>query len=844
MASKLVIVESPAKAKTIGKILGGEFTVKSSMGHVRDLPVSRLGVDIKNRFQPQYEVVSSRKKVAAELQSAAKTCTDVFLCPDPDREGEAIAWHLKSLLESPKRPLTFHRVQYNEITPRAVREAFAHPGEIDMRRVDAQQARRVLDRIVGYMVSPLLWSRVKRGLSAGRVQSVALKLVCDREKEIRGFNPEVFWVLGAVARKRVDPRDPFRLKLVRIDGEKADVGTEERAAAIRSELEGCDLKVAAVRRREVQRRAPPPFITSTLQQAASTFLNLSPSRTMRLAQSLYEGEDIGGTTVGLITYMRTDSVNLSQEARETCRQFVGSTFGEAYVPERPNVFRSRAGAQEAPEAIRPTDVTRTPESLRGTLDGQAWRLYDLIWRRFVASQMAPARLEQRTADVVPVRPTETPAPHEYLFSATSSDVLFPGFMKVMGLETVNLKKADESAEGEPEDIQKLPPVVEGERLDCVEWLSERKETQPPSRYSEAGLVRALEKNGVGRPSTYAATLATLNDRDYVTRQKKTLFPTPLGEQVNALLQENLPDLFDIRFTARMEDELDTVEKGGVDWTEMLSGFYGKFQGWMAGARGPSADPNAVARVLALLDRVAEWAPEEKRGKRTYSDRKFVESLRKRTDDPERPASRRQLEALARLAIRYRDQIPGVETELRNLGLESLLSEPQQQPPAEATLRKLALLAGLDHDDRTTEFVASLRRRAEGGRALTPAQAGALNSIVRKNAGRIEGFEALRTDLDLPEQQPQGEDTESAPLLEAAATISEWKPAVTRGKRVFDDAEFVRSLTSQFATKKFLTDRQRAALRRLVGRYRNQIPNFESRAEACGLGPRKRDDDAT
>jgi DNA topoisomerase-1 len=840
MAKKLVIVESPAKAKTIGKILGGDYTVKASMGHVRDLPVSRLGVDIKNNFQPQYSVVAARKKVAAELQAAAKGCTDVYLCPDPDREGEAIAWHLKCLLESPKHPLAFHRVQYNEITPRAVQEAFAHPGEIDMRRVDAQQARRVLDRIVGYMVSPLLWSRLKRGLSAGRVQSVALKLVCDREKEIRDFTPEVFWLLGAVARKRVDPRDPFRLKLVRVNGEKADVGNEELAASIRAELEGCDLRVAAVRRREVQRRAAPPFITSTLQQAGSTFLNLSPSRTMRLAQSLYEGVDIGGATTGLITYMRTDSVNISQEARESCRQFVASQYGDDYVPGSPNQFRSRSGAQEAHEAIRPSDVARTPESLRSTLEGQEWKLYDLIWRRFVASQMAPARIEQRTADVVAAR---DPAPsREYLFSATSSDILFPGFMKVMGLETVNLKKADESAEGEPEELQKLPPVEEGERLDCVEWLSERKETQPPSRYSEAGLVRALEKNGVGRPSTYAATIATITDREYVTRLKKALFPTPLGEQVNAMLQENLPDLFDIGFTARMEDELDTVEKGGVEWTEMMAGFYAKFQVWMAAARGPSADRDAVVRVFALLDHVKTWGPEEKRGKRTYSDSKFVESLRKRMDDPEKAASRRQLEALARLAIRYREQIPDVEAELQKVGLESLLTDPQQQPPAEGTLRKLALLAGLELDERTTEFVASLRRRAEGGRSLSPAQEGALNSIVGKNASRIEGFEAMRADLALPE--PQGEDTESGPLLAAAATVKEWKPAVTRGKRVFDDSEFVRSLTSQFATKKFLTDRQKAALRRLVGRYRTQILNFEAMAEALGLGPRKRDDDAT
>ena len=426
MGKKLVVVESPAKAKTIGKILGSGYVVKSSVGHIRDLPERTLGVDIEHGFTPKYVFSKGKAKVIAELKKAAKACDEIYLAPDPDREGEAIAWHLQETLADSAKGKPFHRVQYNEITPRAVRAAFEQSGQIDMRRVDAQQARRVLDRIVGYMVSPMLWRRLRKGLSAGRVQSVALRLVSERERQIQAFQIEEYWVLGASVRRAAAPLDPFAVKLVKVDGEKLAVGSEAAAKALLSDLDGCALRVNDVRVRETSRRALPPFITSTLQQSASSLYSFSPNRTMSLAQKLYEGVDLGaGGPVGLITYMRTDSVNVARDAQASARAFIAEAYGEAYYPETPNFFKSRASAQEAHEAIRPTEVARTPESLRGVLDAPSLKLYEMIWKRFVASQMAAAKIAQKTVEIVPVKDGLA---HAYAFSASSSEVLFDGFL--------------------------------------------------------------------------------------------------------------------------------------------------------------------------------------------------------------------------------------------------------------------------------------------------------------------------------------------------------------------------------------------------------------------------------
>jgi DNA topoisomerase-1 len=826
MGKKLVIVESPAKAKTINKILGSDYVVKASMGHIRDLPIRSLGVDLEHDFKPQYEVTPERKKLVKELAEIAAGCDAVYLAPDPDREGEAIAWHLKALLEGKVPEDQFFRVTYNEITPRAVREAFDNPSEINQKLVNAQQARRVLDRIVGYKVSPLLWSRIRRGLSAGRVQSVALRLVCEREAVIRNFKPEPFWIFGAEVRKVVEPRDPFAIRLARIRGQKADIRTPELALAVRQELEGKSLRVREIIRRELSRRTFPPFITSSLQQAASRVFDFSPSRAMKIAQKLYEGVDLGDGPVGLITYMRTDSFNISQDAVKSCRDYIGEQYGPEYLPEKPNFFKSRSAAQEAHEAIRPTEVSRTPETLSNRLSSEEYKLYSLIWQRFVASQMAPARIEQKTVEIETADSGQVP---DYLFRATASQVVFPGYMKVSGMQKKAREKdavdKEEGAEEEPE-VDSLPFLERGEVLDLIKWIEERKETQPPGRYSEASLIKALEENGVGRPSTYASIIGTLYDRRYVAKEKKAVQPTDLGIQVSTMLVTHLNELFEVKFTAGMEELLDEIEAGKVEWTTMLRDFYSRFQVWMAAAKGPAADPPKVERILSVLEQVQSWGPESKRGRRTYSDKKFVDSIRDQLVKAEKPISMRQLESVGRILLRYRDQIAGVEAVMGDAGLSALLEEKPETAPSVETLAKLALFKAIEFDPPTERrgrkfddksFVQSLQRRADQIRELSPAQLQVLNRMVLKYAEHIPDFEAIRPGLGL-DQGVQVEDTECAVMLEQLQSVTEWKEAVAKNGKTFDDKTFFASLARQFAQRKSLTPRQKSALKRMVKKY--------------------------
>ena len=832
MEKKLVIVESPAKAKTINKILGGGFVVKASIGHVRDLPIRSLGVDLEHSFEPTYEVVKGREKIVGELTAAAKGCADIYLAPDPDREGEAIAWHLLALLSEKNDKAQFHRVSYNEITPHAVREAFNHPTAIDQKKVDAQQARRVLDRIVGYKVSPLLWSRIRRGLSAGRVQSVALRLVCEREAAIESFVPQTFWIFGAEVRKQTDPRDPFAIRLVKVDGEKADVKSAEQAEAIRKDLEQSALHVVSTAEREVNRRAYPPYITSSLQQAASRFFDFSPSRTMRIAQKLYEGVDLGEGPVGLITYMRTDSFTIAQDAQQAMRQFVAQQYGPEYVPEQPNRYRSRSSAQEAHEAIRPTDVNRTPESLAGRLSAEEHKLYALIWQRAVSSQMAPARLKQRSADIAAA--PRAGGPDRYLFRASTSELLFPGYMRVSGVEirAPDAEKEAKSGEVEPEaEVERLPPLQQGEPLDVLQWLEEQKETQPPGRYSEASLVKALEENGVGRPSTYASILSTLSDRQYVLKEKRALRPTDLGRQVNNLLVGSLDKLFDVGFTAAMEQQLDEIENGSVAWTDMLRRFYVQFQEWMVEARGPGADGAKVAQLLSALTQVQTWRPGTKRGRRTYSDEKFVDSIRKQLEEGKKALSERQFEVLAKLALRYREHMPGLDELLQELGQGKVLEQEAAAPLSAVVTRKLDALRdvtfdapverrGRKFDDQA--FVQSLAEQAAAGRTLSPAQVRVLDRLLVKYAAQIKDFEALRAEIVSEPGTEHGPDPESGPLLEQLQKVTEWKPVREgRGGKAFDDKKFFESLRKQFAARGSLSPRQRAALKRMAARYRGQ-----------------------
>ena len=830
MGKKLVIVESPAKAKTINKILGSDYNVQSSVGHVRDLPLKTIGVDVRNGFVPKYVTARGKKKVLDALKKSVASADDtVYLAPDPDREGEAIAWHLQEVLTSTKHPKRFVRVQYNEITPRAVREAFENPGELNMPRVDAQQARRILDRIVGYMVSPMLWRRIRRGLSAGRVQSVALRLVCEREQIIRDFVPEAFWVIGARARKRVAPLDPFELKLAEIDGEKADVRQKGMAEGINNDLKDRSLVVADVTTREVTRKAPPPFITSSLQQAGSGRLHFSPRRTMMIAQKLYEGIDLDGDRVGLITYMRTDSFSISQDALGECRRLITEKFGAEFCPEKPNFFKKRASAQEAHEAIRPTDVTRDPDSLASLLEPAELKLYRLIWQRFVASQMTPAKIDQRTV-LADAAPPAAGGPL-YRFRATASEVTFAGFMKVAGSELLRNDNDENGAD------QSLPPVEAGEALECLEWLSEEKETKPPSRYSEAALVRTLEKEGVGRPSTYAQILSTLQQRSYVERQKRILVPTDLGMEVSTFLVTTLGELFDVKFTAAMEESLDEVEEGTVDWTAMLDKFYEKFDAWMGEARLPPADPELVARVLAVLSVIKEWAPPVQRGKRVYSDEKFVASLNTQLAAGEKAISQRQLETLIKIACRYREQAPGIEEVLKESGQEAMLNDASLQPPKESTLRKMDLARKLDLNESATSFVESLGSQVDAGRCLSEAQLKALNNIVVAHSKQITDFESMREELEV-EGSEVAEDEESGPLIEAMKAVVTWNEPVTRGKRVFNDKAFYDSLCEHFGRKGFLSPRQRAALKKMVARYADQIEGYEQLAERFGIAKPK------
>lgn len=573
--SSLVVVESPAKAKTIKKYLGSGYVVKASVGHVMDLPGSKIGVDVENGFKPVYEVIEGKEKVLSEIKKAAKSVARVLLATDPDREGEAIAWHIQEQLKRSKVPV--QRVLFNEITKKAIQEAIQHPRELDRPMYDAQQARRVLDRLVGYQISPILWKKVQRGLSAGRVQSVAVRLVVEREEEIRKFVPVEYWSLEADLLAALPPQ--FRAKLIKLDGKKAELGSGEVTLPLVQELEGLPFTVASVEKKERRRNAPPPFITSKLQQEAANRLGFSPKKTMTLAQRLYEGVDLPGEgQTALITYMRTDSVRLSPDAVAGAREHIGARWGKEYVPAEPVVFKTKKSAQDAHEAIRPTSLEYPPEKVREALEFDMFRLYELIWNRFLACQMVPAVFDQTTADISAGRAT---------FRATGQILKFAGYLAVYGQEAVQADQPPEEAgaekmEGDDEEkgdvSRQLPPLEAGQALRLVKLLPEQHFTQPPPRFTEASLVRELEEKGIGRPSTYASILSTIQDKKYAEkRDGGRLYPSDLGKLVTELLVQAFPNVLDVAFTANMEEQLDEVEEGKVDWVKLLGGFYGPFK---------------------------------------------------------------------------------------------------------------------------------------------------------------------------------------------------------------------------------------------------------------------------
>lgn len=860
-AEKLVIVESPAKAKTINRFLGKGFKVVASMGHVRDLPETLLGIDLKNDFHPVYEESKRKSKILSDLRSIAKHADEIYLAPDPDREGEAIAWHLYEILKTVAPKAAFFRVSFHEITAGAIEKAFQSAGEINMNLVDAQQARRVLDRLVGYQVSPLLWSSVERGrgISAGRVQSVALRLVVERERIIRSFIPEEFWNLWVEL--EAEPRDSgkkFRARFVRTNNEKTEVRTQKEAETILNAVQGKNQKVILSDISPRAKYPSPPFITSTLQQIAGSVLRFSTKQTMQVAQELYEGIEIGGRGAGgLITYMRTDSVNVAAEAQKTCRDFISGSFGKDFIPAKAPVYRSKSSAQEAHEAIRPTDVTLTPDEARQWLSPAQHKLYTLIWKRFIASQMAPAAQRRTTietqADGIP-----------YIFRAVATETLFQGYLRVFGDEE---KQARSDGLGDGEEDQMLPVQFLGELKvggNClaVEQGSEQKFTEPPARYSEATLVKELETNGIGRPSTYATIVNTIQERKYVSREKGKLIPTDLGFRVNDYLVSRLSELFQVGFTADMEAKLDLIEEGTVKWIDMLHEFYdGSFVGWLENAKHENAPPAENTRkMLQLFDAVQVWNPSKSStGKRSYDDKRFIASIVKQFEKNGR-ITEKQWNTLLRLAVTYEDQLPGLSAFSESLQLQgtldnirAVLNPPEGSEAAKISSEVGALLSAFESVKFETpapdpkkkrvfdsgKFVDSIRDQAQSGKPLSEKQLSALVRLAERYTAAHPALKAAVEAMGLESRPGTASKRETLTeeqipvvkgMLEMLSKVETWNPPVKRGPRTFDDREFYASILLQFNETHSLSPRQVAALSKMAARY-NAAPVETSSAES-------------
>lgn len=848
---KLLIVESPAKAKTIGKYLGSEFTVKSSVGHIRDLPkeggaikIEPVGKD-KWDFVPHYVVSSGKTKIVNELKAAVKDSDEIYLASDPDREGEAIAWHLKTLLEPKAGKKPFYRVSYNEITKAAVLDAVAHPGDINMPRVDAQQARRILDRIVGYKVSPLLWENINcannRQLSAGRVQSVALRLLVEREREIAAFKPETYFVMGVEA-KKLKSTEKFIARLTRLDGEKPAISDRHVANTLLLDLADAELEVASIKSIAKKRHTLPPFTTSTLQQAASSVLSMSPGRTMAIAQTLYER--------GLITYMRTDSVNVSAQARASAKDYITATFGDAFYPEKPNFFKAKDSAQEAHEAIRPTDVALTPE-LSG-LAAADLKLYDLIWRRFVASQMADARTTMRLVSLQAAKPGLA---HSYTFTASTTDIDFEGFLKVMHLSLKKRKASDAAAaaqndgdesDEDSDEVAALPHLDMGEKLSAVRWLADEHQTKGPTHYSEASLIKTLEENGVGRPSTYAATIETLKMREYASSQNRKLVPLERGFLVCDWLVKKLEDLFNVGYTAKMEAELDKIESDGEPMNDMLSDFYAKFTKAIADAN-PPPDLAKFQAVFELLDEVQRWKPAKKVGRRVYDDKGFVAKVKAQIATGKEPVNTRQLDALIRMVYNYSGQITDAEQRMKDLGLGAGGVQAPQKADDELVKNAFLTMERIGGMMKNP-FLKSLREQWERGHPLSMKQFIILAKAIGENCSALPDCEEIRSRLR--EFVPEGFETlDSDPavpeLLKLMETVTVWRPVARKGKKLYDDQAFVKSLADQFERRHSLSSRQVLALRRVCVTYKDRIPGYAECAERLGLNdvPSSRDKQA-
>ncbi len=843
--SKLLIVESPTKARTISRMLGNDFKIIASMGHVRDLPEHAFGIDIANSFTPEYTDTPRSRQILKELRSAAASSDEIFLATDPDREGEAIAWHLKNALsETMKKKTTpFHRITFHEITRSAIEQAIANRSDIDLNLVDAQQARRVLDRIVGYQVSPLLWRKLEKGSSAGRVQSAALRMVVERERAVLAFVPEEYWSFAILFATAGDAT--FKARLFKIGGKEFHVKSIDDANALEAAVRnGSAPLISDVSRQERKRNPYPPYTTSTLQQAANQVLRFSASNTMRYAQQLYEGVEIGtGESVGLITYMRTDSVTIAKEAQIAARDFISATYGAEFVPAKFNVYKNKAAAQEAHEAIRPTDVRRTPEQLAPYLDPQQLKLYTLIWKRFVASQMVPAKQELITADVN-ISGNDGKL---YTFRSSATVTTFPGFLKL----TEDQGKSAAKEECDPAVLKNLQVNT---NVSIRKFDKEQKFTEPPPRFTEASLIKQLEENGIGRPSTYATILRTIQDRDYVKREQGKLIPTELGFTVNDFLVEKLPELFDIGFTAQMEQQLDDVEAGTLNWVDLMTEFYSRFAPWVEAAKNSGAPPVEKAReILGIFDNITFVQP-QKVGPRKFDDAKFVNSIREKFAQSSK-LSEKQYQALTVLAARYIGQIDRsrLSADL-NAAIDAALSAEQEKaeklknrPPAPDGVGYAPVFAAFSDVEfaapRTTrknafseeKFFNSLKKQSESGSALSEKQLAALKRMAIKYQQQLknkdEVFKLLQ--IDEAELSAGGENNASAPaaspvdcaaLLAQLAKVTTWAPAEKRGRFTFDDKKFYQSLAKQYGEKKQLSDKQIAALQKLAEKYLSPTGN--------------------
>ncbi len=831
---KLLIVESPAKAKTISKYLvsAGDFNVKSSVGHIRDLPKENAAISITGdenngwAFAPSYVISDGKKKVVTELRSAVKECDEIFLASDPDREGEAIAWHLKEVLESVAGDKPFYRVTYNEITKNAVLTAVANPRQIDMNLVDAQQARRILDRIVGYKVSPLLWKNIScpnnRTLSAGRVQSVALRLLVERQREIDAFNPETYYLLGVEAQKR-NTTERFEAKLSRIDGQKPEIKDKISADNVLLDLSGAWLEVTDLKVQPKLRHPLPPFTTSTLQQASSSVLGFSPDKTMKLAQSLYEA--------GLITYMRTDSVAISNQARDAAKAYITTKFGDKYYPETPNTYKSKATSQGAHEAVRPTEINNFKEVV-SSLESPAAKLYELIWKRFIASQMADAKTKVRTVFLSAVK---CGLQRSYVFTASTTDIDFDGFLKVMQLSSKKkTTKSDEETE-DTDEVANLPNFEKGEELDAIRWLSEEKKTKGPKHYSEASLIKALEENGVGRPSTYATIIETLKLRQYAKAEKRKLVPLERGMLVCDWLVKKLDGLFNVGYTAEMEAQLDRVESDGVPMNQMLSQFYTKFLHDIEACKPPAPESNKFKVVFDLLDEIQTWKPPVTVGKRVYDDKAFVENV-KESFQAGKEMSQRQLDVLVRVLLSYSSQVPNVESRLKELGVIANGQTKVERADSEMVKYCLQMLERIPNLAKNA-FMKSLREQFERGKGLTMKQFGILARSIGENCGALPDYVDIRLKLTpfvpggFPEQIC---DPRVKKLIAMLKDVSQWRPKTRRGRKVYDDKGFFESLAVQYSQRGTLTSLQTDALRKLAKAYSAKIPDYKTRAVEAGI----------